>query len=90
MRDHGGNLDSAAALFGGAVEDWLDLSTGINRVPYPMPRLPARALTALPEINTKFVVVPRLRGQQLKDQAQLDGWLRDGSAAYVEGLCEWE
>ncbi len=47
-------------------------------------------LTALPEINTKFVVVPRLRGQQLKDQAQLDGWLRDGSAAYVEGLCEWE
>ncbi len=47
-------------------------------------------LTALPEINTQFVVVPRLRGQQLKDQAQLDGWLRDGSAAYVEGLCEWE
>jgi hypothetical protein len=47
-------------------------------------------LTALPEINTKFVIVPRLRGQQLKDQAQLDGWLRDGSAAYVEGLCEWE
>ncbi len=47
-------------------------------------------LTALPEINTKFVVVPRLRGQQLKDQAQLDGWLRDGSAAYVERLCEWE
>ena len=46
-------------------------------------------LTALPEINTQFVVVPRLRGQQLKDQAQLDGWLRDGSAAYVEGLCEW-
>ncbi len=46
-------------------------------------------LTALPEINTKFVVVPRLRGQQLKDQAQLDGWLRDGSAAYVERLCEW-
>ena len=47
-------------------------------------------LTALPEINTQFAVVPRLRGQQLKDQAQLDGWLRDGSAAYVEGLCEWE
>jgi len=32
----------------------------------------------------------RVRGQQLKDQAQLDGWLRDGSAAYVESLCEWE
>jgi hypothetical protein len=34
--------------------------------------------------------VPRLHGQQLKDSAQLDGWLRDGSAAYVEDLCEWE
>jgi hypothetical protein len=46
-------------------------------------------MTALPEIHSKFFVVPRLRGQQLKDQAQLDGWLRDGSAAFVEGLCEW-
>jgi hypothetical protein len=31
-----------------------------------------------------------MRGQNLKDQAQLDGWLRDGSAAYTEGLCEWQ
>jgi hypothetical protein len=46
-------------------------------------------MTALPEIDCRFVAVPRLRGQQLKDQAQLDGWLRDGSAAYVESLCEW-
>jgi hypothetical protein len=46
-------------------------------------------MTALPEIKSRFVVVPRLRGQQLKDQSQLDGWLRDGSAAYVEQLCEW-
>ena len=37
----------------------------------------------------RFVAVPRRRGQQLKEQAQLDGWLRDGSAAYVESLCEW-
>lgn len=46
-------------------------------------------MTALPEVETNFVAVPRWRGQQLKDQAQLDGWLRDGSAAYVEQLCEW-
>jgi hypothetical protein len=46
-------------------------------------------MTALPEIKSRFVVVPRLRGQQLKDQSQLDGWLRDGSAAHVEQLCEW-
>jgi hypothetical protein len=46
-------------------------------------------MTALPEVASRFMVVPRARGQQLKDQAQLDGWLRDGSAAYVESLCEW-
>ncbi len=46
-------------------------------------------MTALPEIDSRFLVVPRRRGQQLKDQAQLDGWLRDGSAAHVESLCAW-
>ena len=46
-------------------------------------------LTAIPEVDSCFLVVARARGQQLKEQAQLDGWLRDGSAAYIEGLCEW-
>jgi hypothetical protein len=46
-------------------------------------------MTALPELGCRFVEVPRVRGQQLKEPAQLDGWLRDGSAAYTEGLCEW-
>ncbi|HEX8296707.1 MAG TPA: UTP--glucose-1-phosphate uridylyltransferase [Chthoniobacteraceae bacterium] len=46
-------------------------------------------MSALPEIDSRFLVVPRRRGQQLKDQAQLDGWLRDGSAAYLESLCAW-
>ena len=46
-------------------------------------------MTALAEVNTRFVVVPRMRGQQLKEPAQLDGWLRDGSARYVDGLCTW-
>ncbi len=46
-------------------------------------------MTALNDVSCGFVVVPRARGQQLKDQAQLDGWLRDGSAACVEGLCEF-
>jgi cobalamin biosynthetic protein CobC len=46
MRDHGGDLDRAKAAFGG--DGWIDLSTGINRVPYPVPDLPPRAWTALP------------------------------------------
>ena len=47
-------------------------------------------MTALPELQSKYVVVPRSRGQQLKQVSQLDGWLRDGSAAHVESLCDWD
>jgi len=47
-------------------------------------------VTALPEVPTRYVVVPRVRGRQLKDVAQLDGWLRDGSAAAVEALGDWD
>jgi hypothetical protein len=46
-------------------------------------------MTALPELDCRFVAVPRMRGQQLKEPAQLDGWLRDGSAAHSESLCAW-
>jgi hypothetical protein len=46
-------------------------------------------MTALPELDCRFVAVPRHRGQQLKEPAQLDGWLRDGSAAYLESLGDW-
>jgi len=48
MLDHGGNLDAAARRFGGRLEDWIDLSTGINRCPYPVPDLALRHWTALP------------------------------------------
>jgi len=50
-RDHGGGLDAAAARFGGARADWLDLSTGINPVSFPVPALPADAWTALPDAH---------------------------------------
>ena len=46
-------------------------------------------MTALPDLTCRYIAVPRLRGQQLKEVDQLDGWLRDGSAAYLETICEW-
>jgi len=47
-------------------------------------------MTGLAATGCRFAVVSRRRGQQLKEPAQLDGWLRDGSAAYVDSLCEWQ
>lgn len=46
-------------------------------------------MTALADVDCGFLLVDRLRGQQLKDPAQLDSWVRDGSAAYVERLCDF-
>jgi cobalamin biosynthetic protein CobC len=46
---HGGRLDEAMRLFPGAPTPFLDLSTGINPVPYPVPPLLPEAFTRLPE-----------------------------------------
>jgi hypothetical protein len=46
-------------------------------------------MTCLLDIDCRFFVVPTLRGQQLKTQAQLDPWKRDGSADGIDKLCSW-
>jgi UDP-N-acetylglucosamine pyrophosphorylase len=46
-------------------------------------------MSALSDLQCGYLVVPRLRGQQMKDPAQLDGWVTDGSKDYIEGLCEF-
>ena len=48
-RDHGGGLDAAIARHGGARTEWIDLSTGINPQPYPLPPLPGESGRALPD-----------------------------------------
>ncbi|WP_372422768.1 threonine-phosphate decarboxylase CobD [Salinarimonas chemoclinalis] len=46
---HGGDLGEARALFPHAPAPWIDLSTGINPIAYPLPALPASAFARLPE-----------------------------------------
>jgi galactokinase/mevalonate kinase-like predicted kinase len=46
-------------------------------------------MTALPDIPCGYLVVPRFRGQQLKDPDELDPWANDGSKDYVESLCRF-
>jgi hypothetical protein len=46
-------------------------------------------MSGLPDVRCSYVAVDTRRGQQLKDPAQLDPWVRDGSAAYVRSLCRW-
>lgn len=49
LQYHGGNLNAAQALYPNAPRPWIDLSTGINPVPYPIGNIPAEAWTRLPE-----------------------------------------
>jgi hypothetical protein len=46
-------------------------------------------MSSLPDLHCSFLAVDRLRGQQLKDTAQLDGWANDGSLAHVRSLCDF-
>jgi cobalamin biosynthesis protein CobC len=50
LRYHGGNLTAARRLFPDAPLPWIDLSTGINPVPYPVGRISQIAWTRLPDV----------------------------------------
>ncbi|WP_422075877.1 aminotransferase class I/II-fold pyridoxal phosphate-dependent enzyme [Tranquillimonas rosea] len=61
VRDHGGALDDAIARWGGDRDAWLDLSTGINPVPYPVGAVSYTAWETLPD---------RAATERLKDAAR--------------------
>ncbi|MGQ3675053.1 threonine-phosphate decarboxylase CobD [Xanthobacter sp. TB0139] len=46
---HGGDIGTARRLFPQAPTPWVDLSTGINPVPYPVGPLPSAAFRQLPD-----------------------------------------
>ena len=48
-RDHGGGIDAAIVQYGGTRNDWIDLSTGINPIPYPLPSFQSDHWTQLPD-----------------------------------------
>ena len=49
MLEHGGRLRSAARRYGIALDQWLDLSTGINPISWDGAQVPKAAWTRLPE-----------------------------------------
>jgi len=62
---HGGDLGPARRQFPGAPEPFIDLSTGINPNPYPVPRFSAEILARLPDpaaVNALAVAAARAYG----------------------------
>ncbi|WP_164937653.1 threonine-phosphate decarboxylase CobD [Bradyrhizobium guangxiense] len=70
MREHGGNLDQAQQRFGGRAEDWIDLSTGINRLPYPVGEVSAHAWSALPS-RAEIEALHRAAGHAYRTSAPI-------------------
>lgn len=60
-RDHGGGLDAAVTRYGGTRDDWVDLSTGINPVPYPVGEVSDTAWTALPDVGAQDRLIAAAR-----------------------------
>ena len=48
LRIHGGRIDMAASLYPFAPQPWVDLSTGINPICWPVPPLPTALFQRLP------------------------------------------
>jgi len=60
--EHGGDLSDAIARFGGEPAMWLDLSTGINPTPWPVPNLLLRAgLERLPARDDEEALISAAR-----------------------------
>ncbi|MEM6827833.1 MAG: threonine-phosphate decarboxylase CobD [Pseudomonadota bacterium] len=53
LEGHGGQIDAMAAAFPDAPLPWIDLSTGINPFPYPLPPIPKEAWTRLPTVTSR-------------------------------------
>lgn len=82
---HGGDLTEAIARYGGTPLTWLDLSTGINPRPWPIPQaLPESAWQRLPS---------RADAEALLDAARKTYSVPDGvdlaAAAGTEALIQW-
>lgn len=54
---HGGDLSGATARFGEPRQGWLDLSTGINPIPYPMTALATDVWQRLPQAAARDALI---------------------------------
>lgn len=55
--DHGGQLGDAVRRYGISKNQWIDLSTGINPVGWPVPAIPANCFRRLPDESDSFTNV---------------------------------
>ncbi|HEY4204120.1 MAG TPA: threonine-phosphate decarboxylase CobD [Xanthobacteraceae bacterium] len=81
---HGGDLTDAVAQHGGAPELWLDLSTGINPRPWPVPALPDSLWQRLPSRADESALLGAAR-----DAYNVPGGVEIVAAPGTQALIQW-
>ncbi len=56
---HGGRLNQIAQQYNIPVDDWLDLSTGISPLSYPIPEIPLQLWQQLPQESTALIAAAK-------------------------------
>jgi len=84
-RDHGGGLDAAMARFGGTRKDWIDLSTGINPIAYPLGTIESHVWATLPDrvAHDRLIAAAR-RFWRVPQDAQII--VANGASALIAAL----
>ena len=82
---HGGRLDTAIAQYGGSREDWLDLSTGINPNPYPLPEIEFDSWHRLPDENAQSDLIKSAR-RYYKIPEEMAIAASNGTQAIIQNL----
>lgn len=79
---HGGDIQSASKRYGIPAKHWIDLSTGMNPQPYPVPKLPAQVFEELPYWQPEFLTASK------RYYGQKDFLAISGSQAVIQILPE--
>ncbi len=56
LRHHGGNINAARRQYPNAPSPWIDLSTGVNPIPYPIGTIAPQAWNRLPDASDLVVL----------------------------------
>ncbi|MFY9831586.1 MAG: threonine-phosphate decarboxylase CobD [Methylocystis sp.] len=82
---HGGGLDAARRRFPSAPEPWIDLSTGVSPLAFPLPAITPEAWTRLPDENA-LALLEAAAAKAYRAPARIEVVAGAGTQAFIQCL----